>query len=336
MSNENVPEEVVAVKAPKMALCIYATDMFKPFSQWETFLMDRAIVDDPEKLNPNILQVLPYITLVNEDGEIFTYERGNKGAETRLYGLRSLGLGGHIEMGPNDTNLTDLESIIAAESMRELNEEVGLAVTAENLDKLHAAIKDGLVLYCADTPVDSVHIAISLLVQVNSSELTKLEDGQIINPKWMSAAGLSQVASLQQYIRRESMVWALETWSQRVAMIQSTEESFQLYKNIRLALENRFSYQNKIAKFIQASIGELFKEVIVSSKNNFDVYVKKLDNALIKIKLPDEFELKDDSSIKFQENTSLYLLTNTKDTSIISSWRSLDLITWTFEGEKTY
>jgi predicted NUDIX family phosphoesterase len=43
-------------------------------------------------------QIIPYSIFVNEKGEIFNYKRGNGSGEDRLKNLRSIGIGGHINL----------------------------------------------------------------------------------------------------------------------------------------------------------------------------------------------------------------------------------------------
>ncbi|HWD20206.1 MAG TPA: NUDIX domain-containing protein [Verrucomicrobiae bacterium] len=69
-------------------------------------------------------QLIPYVLLLCR-GKILRYQRGKKGGETRLHGLYSVGIGGHIS--EEDNGLFASERGGYQEGMqRELREEVGL------------------------------------------------------------------------------------------------------------------------------------------------------------------------------------------------------------------
>lgn len=92
----------------------------------------------------HILQLIPYVICVAENGKVFSYRR-KSGGETRLEGKRSIGIGGHVNSDDKayvkPKNLT-LDSRIEEElsktmtpnswdvvlngAVREINEEVGL------------------------------------------------------------------------------------------------------------------------------------------------------------------------------------------------------------------
>lgn len=107
----------------KSALVIAKTDLDLPIEQWKPFMMSRDICETDE----NYLQLIPYIAVVNERGEYFSYERGSAGNEARLHAKRSIGLGGHIDHPVTTT----IEDLIATEAARELEEEVGLIIEKE-------------------------------------------------------------------------------------------------------------------------------------------------------------------------------------------------------------
>lgn len=47
-------------------------------------------------------QLIPYIVVVNKDGQILAYNRGNKGGEDRLESKWAIGFGGHVNDGDAD------------------------------------------------------------------------------------------------------------------------------------------------------------------------------------------------------------------------------------------
>lgn len=207
----------------KYALVVSVEDYeTKPNTEWNTFMMSRDLCETDERY----LQLLPYVTLVNEDGDYFSYERGSAGAESRLHAKRSVGLGGHID----SLVVTTLDDLIVDESARELEEEVGLV-----LDKarIREALKDAVMIRETVTAVDRVHLGIAFTIQVHSSELKTLEDGVIINPLWLSPRIIYLHWMLENLVKPESMKWQFETWSTVVlsrdlasaAMNQEPEEA---------------------------------------------------------------------------------------------------------------
>jgi len=78
----------------------------------------RFVPRDPAEHDPSLKQIIPY-TLVVDGGRIFTFQRTDKGGERRLYGMRSVGVGGHV-------NPVDRADVVRDALARELNEELHL------------------------------------------------------------------------------------------------------------------------------------------------------------------------------------------------------------------
>jgi predicted NUDIX family phosphoesterase len=75
--------------------------------------------------DPSYKQLIPYV-IMSCDGKYLSYVRGRRAGETRLVGLRSIGIGGHINPADNDMPLFSksfYEAYLAAVS-REVAEEV--------------------------------------------------------------------------------------------------------------------------------------------------------------------------------------------------------------------
>ena len=180
----------------KQALCMRLDTTGAEMENWDTFLMDRAVVDDPNNRNPVIQQILPYVTFFRvveneKDGhkqevlEILSYRRGNAGDEKELVERRSVGFGGHIDSLPGDNLLAHIHD----EAAREIREELGLKV---NSKKLHAAIvncaRHYSYLVVNDGTVNSVHTGLSLLLNYNDHENGQqiaLEKGHIEDVRWI-------------------------------------------------------------------------------------------------------------------------------------------------------
>lgn len=68
--------------------------------------------------HPEYKQIIPYVTVCRA-GQVFSTTRLNKGGESRLHGLISLGVGGHINPGDGDSLMSGLR--------REIDEEIDMS-----------------------------------------------------------------------------------------------------------------------------------------------------------------------------------------------------------------
>lgn len=186
----------------KSALVIPVSDFAKPADQWKSFMMPRDLCETDERY----LQIIPYVSIVNENGEYFSYERGGAGNEARLHAKRSIGLGGHID----NPVTTTLDELIAVEAARELEEEVGLVVDKETILE---ALQDAIIIRETTSPVDRVHLGVAFEIYAHSSELKKLEEGVIVNPLWLSPRMVYLHWMLKDLLKEDTLKWEFEVWS---------------------------------------------------------------------------------------------------------------------------
>ena len=148
--------------------------------------------------NPDYRQLIPYliITAPNEV-MVLSYTRGVKGAENRLHGKRSIGVGGHIN--PVDQQhcscFTREDYLRAAE--RELEEEIGLVNGRQFISEPFA------FLFTSGTSVDAVHLGIVHRVNL-PAQLTRLTDTALVSPIYMYTDELFENRKF------------FETWSQQI------------------------------------------------------------------------------------------------------------------------
>jgi predicted NUDIX family phosphoesterase len=133
-------------------------------------------------------QLIPYVLLVCRD-KILRYRRGKGGQETRLHGLYSVGVGGHIS--EEDHGLFSHDRGYQEGMRRELMEEV--AVDAGNQPAV-AAINDD------STEVGQVHFGIVHIVRVSEESVAGGRIG-IVSPEFIPMAVAVKDAS------------AYESWS---------------------------------------------------------------------------------------------------------------------------
>ncbi len=154
----------------------------------------RFIPRPQAEADPGYKQLIPYV-IMSCDGKYLSYVRGRRAGETRLTGLRSIGIGGHIN--PIDADNSSLfaylyENYLTA-VQREVAEEV--SVEAGHSDKIVALLNDD------STEVGSVHLGIVHHWVLDSPDVSRREQ-VITQMAFMSPAELRKI--------KDSM----ETWSQ--------------------------------------------------------------------------------------------------------------------------
>jgi predicted NUDIX family phosphoesterase len=119
-------------------------------------------------------QLIPYVLVVCQD-KILRYRRGKGGQETRLHGLFSVGIGGHISEEDNDL----LSGPVGyTEGMkRELMEEVAISMEELN-ESVVAVINDD------STEVGYVHFGVVHILQVANEEVAGRRSG-IVAPEFI-------------------------------------------------------------------------------------------------------------------------------------------------------
>lgn len=138
-------------------------------------------------------QLLPYVVAIDEQGGIYCYTRGKAGAEGRLHGNISIGLGGHVDEAPSNEPLMQL---LVREANRELEEEAALPATDL---KFRALICD------PTNEVGLVHIGILAIRHVSNEEKAGMlaEAGVVEKGEFVSIP----------YLRSHENFTRLENWS---------------------------------------------------------------------------------------------------------------------------
>ncbi len=117
-------------------------------------------------------QLIPYV-LVICDNKILRYRRGRGGQETRLHGLYSVGIGGHIS--EEDRELFSTDRGYREGMRRELREEVAIA------DMNEAAVA---VINDDSTEVGYVHFGVVHVMQVVNENVAGRRSG-IVGPEFI-------------------------------------------------------------------------------------------------------------------------------------------------------
>lgn len=129
--------------------------------------------------NRRYKQLIPYALIVCGD-RILRYRRGKGGQETRLHGLYSVGVGGHIS--EEDTGLFTIGPGYHEAMRRELMEEVAIDVTKE---MAVAVINDD------STDVGYVHLGIVHIVYTVDEAIANGRDG-IVGAEFVSISEASK------------------------------------------------------------------------------------------------------------------------------------------------
>ncbi len=120
-------------------------------------------------------QLIPYVLLVC-NGKILRYRRGRGGQETRLHGLYSVGIGGHIS--DVDDGLFSKDLGYRDGMRREIMEEVAVEQVRESAV---AVINDD------STDVGSVHFGVVHVMEVANEKVVGRRSG-ILGPEFISYA----------------------------------------------------------------------------------------------------------------------------------------------------
>ena len=139
-------------------------------------------------------QILGYVQLVNEQGEILSYAR--KGKEKGLHGLRSIGVGGHVSheelvtaiyRSDEPTQLPKLTELIQLGLRRELLEEVGIDI---------GTYMEANQLLVSDSNLTSqVHVGLPMQLNVVESDVT-LEESEFLDARWISVEELKATVDI--------------------------------------------------------------------------------------------------------------------------------------------
>jgi predicted NUDIX family phosphoesterase len=140
------------------------------------------------ELDKRYKQLIPYVLILCGD-RILRYRRGKGGQETRLHGLFSVGIGGHI--ADEDDNLFSTQRGYHDGMRRELKEEVDIEAANE------AAVA---VINDDSTEVGFVHFGVVHVMHVATEEIVGRRSG-IVAPEFVSLAEAAKDLS------------AYETWS---------------------------------------------------------------------------------------------------------------------------
>jgi predicted NUDIX family phosphoesterase len=190
----------------KQALCIERAVLDLPTTGDKGLIIniEGGIEQIPVKLVPreqcehdeSLLQLIPYIVLVNSEGQFLAYRRGAASGEDRLKAKISIGWGGHVEELPADGE--SLLQLLKRDGEREVLEEIGLTVDLPS----HCAL-----MYTPADAVGRVHLGLLTVCLIDDDKPLVAEEGAIDLIGWVSRDELTSPEIFDQ----------LEDWSKTAA-----------------------------------------------------------------------------------------------------------------------
>ena len=170
-------------------------DAWLPLIRESGHFADRAGVEEDATLQ----QIIPYALIMRGD-EFFVFRRTSGGGEKRLHGLRSVGVGGHVN--PEDrlesaANAGRGGDVVEDALRRELAEEVVLPIA-------WGARFVGL-LNDDTSPVGSVHVGLVAVVEIDARDDVRVREHDTMTGAFLGRADLLDLHARE----RESF----ETWS---------------------------------------------------------------------------------------------------------------------------
>ena len=160
----------------------------------EARLTRKYFPDSSVALGKLFPQILGYVQLVNEQGEILSYAR--KGKEKGLHVLRSIGVGGHVSheelvtaiyRSDEPTQLPKLTELIQLGLRRELLEEVGIDI---------GTYMEANQLLVSDSNITSqVHVGLPMKLHVPEYGIS-LDDSEFLDARWISVEELKATVDI--------------------------------------------------------------------------------------------------------------------------------------------
>ena len=187
-------------------ICLDVEKYLPPFTASEnTFYQNRSEAEQ-DKLSK---QLIPYALIICNE-KILRYRRGRGGQETRLHGLYSVGIGGHIS--EEDNGLFSGRQLGYHDAMRrELMEEVAIEVTQE------AAVG---IINDDSTEVGWVHLGVVHIVNVSDESVAGNRSG-IVGPEFIPISeAIKNPEAYESWSR-----YCLENWNALLAKAQVASKS---------------------------------------------------------------------------------------------------------------
>lgn len=159
------------------------------FDASEVWLGPRALLEVDERYR----QLVSYVLFRHRD-TVLVYRRTPKGGESRLHGLLSVGIGGHVNVSDvvSHDGAVDLEGTLSRACRREIAEEVECA----SIEALHTM---GVILESGNA-VSRVHLGLVVECRLAAPEVRVLDPG-LVDARFVPVHELAAIST------------QMETWS---------------------------------------------------------------------------------------------------------------------------
>ncbi len=166
---------------------------------WQVLAAKSSFRPRPELENDYTAKQLISYTLFVSDNRVFVMKRLQTQSESRLRGLLSIGVGGHMNPAegiswPGHRRLSDLKALVSANTIREIKEEVSMA-KSPNFSILGFLNDD-------QNPVGQVHMGVVSVVALPSPLLAVRETDKMMGA-WVE-------------LNKLKLLGEFETWSSLV------------------------------------------------------------------------------------------------------------------------
>lgn len=180
----------------------------------DTLLIARSVCET----DPSYLQLIPYVVIVKVDSkgdrQVLCYDRIKGGGEARLYGLTSVGFGGHINTNPEPD--VPMNVHLGTDCHRELSEELIWVNNPDgfDVDQLCEDFKKSFIILADHDVLNSVHLGLLKFIEITGEhEFVSGEPDKVGRVRW---TGINDLAAMAE-------AGLLETWSEVASYVLRTE-----------------------------------------------------------------------------------------------------------------
>lgn len=145
--------------------------------------INRSVCEEDPVVGYTLPQFLGYVALICQ-GEVLTYAR--KGNEARLHGMRSVGIGGHVDIDDFDhRNNKPYLSALLTSIEREVWEEVRYParIGTKQLDS---------IIVDTHAEVGRVHVGVPAFIFIKHKDEITPNDEELLDPQWVSIKTLNE------------------------------------------------------------------------------------------------------------------------------------------------
>lgn len=217
--------EAEVEQEPIPVLCIPSWQRFIPRHEWTPALYDlRKVYGDS-----TVVQLRPYVTIENEQGPLFAFDRGDKDGVP----YRALGAMGRISVLPQATEGQTagqaLDELLITEAIRMAKDQYGYDVPYADMKQ---AMAESFPIYAPVTQADAMVLGISLTVKVkDASVLQAVADRTLINPMWIAREYANLHMHVATMVKHEHLSWKFETWAEVYLKTTMSPDVKQVYIN---------------------------------------------------------------------------------------------------------